>query len=707
MQSKDKGAAAPTATMPARSASTAVSTEQGQAVDPKQFFAIALPMAERGVPIIPVQPQQKKCTLPGWQNVATNNAQQLMAWQVENPHYNTGCMASYAAGVCVLDCDVMGLLKRIEQETGKTMPATFLVRSAGRGTAHVYFKHSERSRKMGNRKAAGVFDFKADRSYVVGPGSVLLKDGELREYTIYRDVPFAEIPDWLCAWIEKNADAEKARPQACAVTHPDFDIYSLLDWYGLGFEEDGNWFVTDVCPVAGRKHEQSTATGFYFDGQHFGFHCFAGNCTGSEMTIGQVIKHLNKGDGKILRAPYSGPIWSELPALDVKIKGTTPQPAAEPEPAPIVPDGFDFISEYVHCNDRYEAPAKLHEVIAISTLSAIANSNGVTFPYADRQHPMDLWLAALLRSGAGKNESLNVMRALLGSLTSYRDLFNSTRWGSPEFFYQAVAERTAQFWTFTELSEFLGKLTSSRWAEVKPWLTDRFDSSTVPAAIKHRTNAKGETTTPNIEFLTAPRINVLGMSNADWYLEKLRESDIRGGFLARFVPIAMAPSGRAVHFVQAPDAELWQTLTEKLLAITRVRGAADLSAVLSPDPGCPYGRWYAETQRRWARGNGELADVLFARWRVFVLKLAVVFELSASGSLGVTEASFDRAARWLREQEATLFSVAEVGGKRGLRLRRKLQFFEAAGTNGVRHSAHITGSTSTSTRASAQMIWTR
>lgn len=563
------------------------------------FFDIARLMAKRGMPIVPVQPQQKKCTLPEWQIKATTDAQQLQAWDAENPNYNTGCMASYAAGICVLDCDVLGLLKRIEQETGEKMPATFLVRSAGKGTAHGYFRHTECSRKLGNRKAAGVFDFKADRSYVVGPGSVLLKDGELREYRIVHDRPFADIPDWLCEWIEKNADAEKPQPQGCRLTHPDFDV---------------------------------------------------------------------------------------------KVKEAEPEPTADPyadpEPAPVAPDGFDFINEYVRCNDRYEAPAKLHEVIAISTLAAVANHNGVTFPYADRQHPMDLWLAALLRSGAGKNESLNVMRSLLVPLSSWRDLFNSTRWGSPEYFYESVQGRTSQFWAFTELSEFLGKLSSTRWAEVKPWLTDRFDSPIVPAAIKHRTNGKGETTTPNIEFLTAPRINILGMSNADWYLEKLRESDIRGGFLARFVPIAMSPSGRAVHYVKPPDAELWAALVRKLVDVTRLRGAADLSAVLSADPDCPYGRWYAGTQRRWSKGKGELADVLFARWRVFVLKLAVVFELSASGSLTVTEASFDRAARWLHEQEGVLFSVAELGGKRGPRLRRKLQFFEAAGTSGVRHSAY-------------------
>jgi hypothetical protein len=42
-----------------------------------------------------------------------------------------------------------------------------------------------------------------------------------------------------------------------------------------------------------------------------GWHCFDTDCPGNTMTVGQVIKHLNKPDGMRIVKPYAGPIWSE------------------------------------------------------------------------------------------------------------------------------------------------------------------------------------------------------------------------------------------------------------------------------------------------------------------------------------------------------------------------------------------------------------
>jgi hypothetical protein len=221
-----------------------------------------------------------------------------------------GCVCKPDA-IVVLDCDVKGLTRRIEHETGHKFPATLTVRSAGKGCDHLYFLQTNVSRELGNQKRKDLFDLQSADKYVVGPGS-RLENG--KTYDITDDSAIADFPDWLENWILANADLPKEHTNG-KDAHPvdeSFDIADFLEHYGIGYQQDGEWYITDVCPVAGRKHEQSTRTGFFFDGNSIGFHCFASGCEGSTMTVGQVIKFLNND-----HEPYKGAIWDEEPIEDL------------------------------------------------------------------------------------------------------------------------------------------------------------------------------------------------------------------------------------------------------------------------------------------------------------------------------------------------------------------------------------------------------
>lgn len=291
------------------------------------FLEIAVPLAERGIPVIPVEPLEKRCLLPDWQRRATTDLEQIARWDAENPNYNVGCVAK-PEGIVVLDCDVKGLMRRIEEETGQKFPSTLVVRSAGKGCAHVYFLQTELSRKLGNRKAAGLFDLQSADKYVVGPRS-RLDNG--RTYEVVKGAPIAPFPDWLYGWVLAHADQpKKAEGKDARTVDDEFDFEDFCDWYGISGDWDGEWFITDVCPVAGYRHEQSTRTGFYFDGGTLGFHCFASGCAGSGMTVGQVIKFLNQ-----THEPYKGVIWEEEPIGELLgefgVEAAAVQPAGDAE----------------------------------------------------------------------------------------------------------------------------------------------------------------------------------------------------------------------------------------------------------------------------------------------------------------------------------------------------------------------------------------
>jgi P4 family phage/plasmid primase-like protien len=265
-------------------------------------------LTARGIPVVPVEPGAKRCTLSGWPALAMTDQGQITAWAAQNPNYNTAAVGK-PDGFVILDSDSEDLAERIKRDTGKDLPATFTVKSGGKGFPHSYFKQTECTRALGNRNTQGHgFDWQSVNKYVVGPSSQLAGGGE---YQIINDVPIAACPDWLADWVEKNSGTEKRAGGEGPKVVEDFDFYAFLEHYGITGDRDGDWFITDVCPIAGYKHEQSNRTGFYCDGETFGFHCFAGNCNGSQMTVGQLIAYLNKGDGLRAVTPYSGPIWSK------------------------------------------------------------------------------------------------------------------------------------------------------------------------------------------------------------------------------------------------------------------------------------------------------------------------------------------------------------------------------------------------------------
>jgi hypothetical protein len=268
------------------------------------FAARAALLTARGIPVVPVAPGEKRCLLENWPALATTDLAQIETWSRTTADFNTAAVC-LPDGICVLDADAPGLAEQI----GTLLPKTFTTRSAGKGLPHYYFLQTDCSRELGNRKAAGLFDFQQNRKYVVGPGSVLA-DG--RTYDIVDASPIVEIPDALCDWIAANSIAEKKSFGDSPSIVEDFDFDALMEHYNIEGDWDGNWFVTDVCPVAGRKHEQSHNTGFYFDGDHFGFNCFASGCAGSDMSAGDVLSHLNK-----TRTPYAGPIWEKEPCWHI------------------------------------------------------------------------------------------------------------------------------------------------------------------------------------------------------------------------------------------------------------------------------------------------------------------------------------------------------------------------------------------------------
>lgn len=339
----------------------------------------------------------------------------------------------------------------------------------------------------------------------------------------------------------------------------------------------------------------------------------------------------------------------------------------------------DFIRTYVTYADVLEAPTEMHEVVGIQLVASVLNRNGVRIAHGPLEYPLDLWTLLLSGSGGGRNTLVALADPILtGARLS--DVKKESNWGSAVAMYQQLAEVPHGLFVWGELSEKLKLLGNARFGGLKQWLTDRYDNLTPPDNIIYRRTGKGNDT-PEITFGTAPRTNILATSSEAWFFEHLEQEDTAGGFVPRWLLVRADRKTRDVPTPTPLDLEKRKLLIASLHRIDRIRGVADLSGILSR-----YEReWYSATRRRFlGEANSGLAGAFFARHRVHLLKLAVIFEVSQSGSLRVTDTAWDRAVACAARLEETIFSLVGTGmNRRGYALSSMENVIRDAGPEGV------------------------
>ncbi len=154
------------------------------------------PALDRGLSIIPIPPREKGTKLPDWPERAANNDSLLTGLD----GWNYGVVANEK--FCILDIDNV---EKFYESIKVNLPLTYTVKTS-RGR-HLYFRHTERSRRLGNR-GAGIFDFQANNKYVVGEGSTH-PSGHV--YECINPLPIIEIPDALVDALDQYVSVRKER----------------------------------------------------------------------------------------------------------------------------------------------------------------------------------------------------------------------------------------------------------------------------------------------------------------------------------------------------------------------------------------------------------------------------------------------------------------------------------------------------------------
>lgn len=318
---------------------------------------------------------------------------------------------------------------------------------------------------------------------------------------------------------------------------------------------------------------------------------------------------------------------------------------------------LDFIEEYVKYADIFEAPPEAHEAVALTAISAVANSN-VVIKNGGQVLPLDYWTLLLSGSGIGRNTLVSLLWDVLKE-AELEDVARNTLWGSKQGFYQDLAENPHGFFVWEELASSLKALSDARFGEAKQWLTNLYDNFRKPPDILYRRTGTAEGTPP-IAFKTAPRLSILATSSQSWFIESLTQEDSTGGFIPRWFLIKLTNLDRSIPIPKEPNREVIPDLADCLREIQNLKGAADLSAVQDL-----YKDWYDATRKRFReQSNSGMADAFWNRHRVHLLKLATIYAMSMGDGLVVRPRAMDKAIASALRAERTIFELLPTGMNR-------------------------------------------
>lgn len=190
----------------------------------------------------------------------------------------------------------------------------------------------------------------------------------------------------------------------------------------------------------------------------------------------------------------------------------------------------------------------------------------------------------------------------------------------------------------------------------------------------------GRDGTPEIKFDAAPRTTFIATSSFEWLMQNLTRVDSTGGFLARWMHIHSSKKGKLIPIPKPSDKRLMPSLAQHLQQVAKLKGTGDFSGVEKM-----YVQWYEKTARRFEKQrNQDIAGAYWNRHRDHFLKLAVLFEMSQSGTIKVTPQAMKRAMGYAAGIEAALFKLLPTGFEReGYELDRMTQFVRKAGVDGV------------------------
>jgi hypothetical protein len=201
---------------------------------------------------------------------------------------------------------------------------------------------------------------------------------------------------------------------------------------------------------------------------------------------------------------------------------------------------------------------------------------------------------------------------------------------SKEALVTRLSEHPQGLLTYSEFSGALAAFNRDYMSGIKELLADLYDS---PPKYERLVGTKTITAT-NV------CISMLAASQTDWLLQKLSETDIRGGYMARMTLWPAFYKRRFLAIPPEPDPKVGNELIRRLNAIRKIDGVITLPTSVRER----YAAWLERHERELDSlpGAGQLSP-FWSRMSITTLKMAIILHVASVGTLLMDEDALESA----------------------------------------------------------------
>jgi hypothetical protein len=334
----------------------------------------------------------------------------------------------------------------------------------------------------------------------------------------------------------------------------------------------------------------------------------------------------------------------------------------------LLPEGIlrDYVALWVPTTD---APLIYHIGGALAVVSTLLGKR-IYLPYGGIPLYPNLWVLILGPSSSFRKSTIvGKAQATIGDFEPtaiFPEDFSRER------FLEHLSEHPQGLLVSSEFGNMLALFSRDYMTGTKEMLSHLYDSPPkYTRVVKDRTL---EIDNPVISFFAA--------SQTDWFQNKVHESDMRGGFLARFVFISASAKPESIAFPPEPDAQAKDTLYAGLKSLAEVNGAVELEATAR----LRYEKWFRAHDKELDVDpkKGTLSP-FWARLSSIALKLAMIFQVARDQTLLITDDTMNRALQMTDRLKPSLREVmkAMVFSKEMRQRQEVLDAIHEAGTSGI------------------------
>jgi hypothetical protein len=269
---------------------------------------------------------------------------------------------------------------------------------------------------------------------------------------------------------------------------------------------------------------------------------------------------------------------------------------------------MSFLLDYKeYATEITDAPENYHDYMGLALVGIILG-NKCFFPYGDTRIYPNIWLILLGDSSSSrKTTAINIGKRILSEVNP--ELIYPNEF-SQEKIQGLLEKRPCGCFFFSEFVSLMGLLSRDYLAGTKGFLADLYDS---PFIYKRETEKKSIR-------IENPSISIISATNQSWFTEKMKESDIIGGFIPRFIIIMPDPKKKNLSIPPEADLTKRHNLVKQLLDFEKISG----SFVIKPDARAYFDSWYNKICS--LPGNSKIQPFIH-RLQTYTLKFAIILNV--------------------------------------------------------------------------------